>query len=103
MDNNDVTGLRSELFETIRALRDKTNPMDVERAKAVAVVAGAIIESAKVEVQMINALGRNKITPTGFIGAQPGDTLEGQARLIGTTTAPKPGRGLPSPGPSGRL
>lgn len=103
MGTNDVTGLRAELFETIRALRDKDNPMDIERAKAVAQVGAVIIESAKAEVQMINALGRGRVVPTGFIGPQAGDTLELQARVQGHATSPEPGKGLPPPGPLAAL
>lgn len=103
MSTNDITGLRAELFETIRALRSPEAPMDIERAKAVAQVSAVIIESAKVEAQMIHALGRGRVTPTGFIGPQPGDTLELQARTVGTATTPQPGLGLPPPGPKSHL
>jgi len=38
-------------------LRDRENPMDVDRAKAVAQVAGVLVETAKVEVDYIKATG----------------------------------------------
>lgn len=77
---NDITELRGELFATIRALRDKDNPMDVSRAKAVADVAGRIIESAKAETEFVKAFGmRGAVPASGFIGLQPkGDTLDHQ-------------------------
>ena len=100
--NNDVIALRAELFATVRALRDEKAPMEIERAKAVAAVSAVIIESAKVEVQMINALGRGKMVPTGFIGSTPGDTLDAQKKLEGAPQA-TPGRGLPPTGPMGSL
>ena len=75
---NDINALRDELFATIRALRDPNNPMDIARAKAVADVSQTIINSAKVEVDMINAIGARRIEPSGFIGNRPRDTLEQQ-------------------------
>lgn len=77
---NDITELRGELFATIRALRDPSNPMDVNRAKAVAEVAGRIIESAKAETEYVKAFGvRGAVPASGFIGHQPkSDTLDQQ-------------------------
>lgn len=100
---NNISTLRDELFATVRALRDPTNPMDIERAKAVAQVGAVIIDSAKAEVAMINALGRNKVAPTGFIGSTPGDTLDRQARALEGAPQATPGRGLPPGGPRGAL
>ncbi len=45
--------LRNHLFETIESLKDKDDPMDIDRAKAVAQVAQVMIESAKVEVKYL--------------------------------------------------
>jgi hypothetical protein len=50
MPKNNLEDLRNHLFETIRALKDPTKPMDVDRARAVADVAGVILDSAKVEI-----------------------------------------------------
>lgn len=60
-----ITDLREKLFETIDALNDKGNPMEIERANAIVKVAGTIIESAKVEVQAMEIVGT---LGTGFIG-----------------------------------
>ena len=62
---NTVDDLRTHLFETLAALRDEKNPMDVKRAKAISDVAQAIINSARVEVDFMRATG----TPpkTGFL------------------------------------
>lgn len=76
-EHNHITDLRAELFATMRALRDKENPMDIARAKAVADVAQTIINSAKVEVDMLQTVGR-RLEPTGFIGNRPQDTLDRQ-------------------------
>lgn len=54
---NKVEDLRDHLFETIEALKDKEQPMDIERAKAIAQVAQTIIESAKTEVKFLETVG----------------------------------------------
>lgn len=59
-----VEKLREELFATLSALRDKDNPMEIERAKAVVLVADAITATAKVEVEMMKITGG---TGSGFI------------------------------------
>ena len=46
-----INDLREHLFATLEGLRDKENPLDIERAKAVADVAQVVINSAKVEVE----------------------------------------------------
>lgn len=58
--------LRERLFETMDALRDKTSPMDVERAKAISDVAQTIINCAKVEVDYIRIAGNGE---SAFIDA----------------------------------
>ena len=62
---NDVTALREVLFDTINQLKDKNNPMDLERAKTIADVAQVIINSAKVEVDHAKVTGRSP--STGFL------------------------------------
>lgn len=52
-----MTDMREHLMETLAALRDRDNPMDVDRARAVAQVAGVLVDSAKVEVDYIRATG----------------------------------------------
>ncbi|MBN0231177.1 hypothetical protein JTL43_32715, partial [Pseudomonas aeruginosa] len=42
---------------TIEGLLDEENPLDIERAKAVAHVGSVIIESAKVEVKALEIIG----------------------------------------------
>lgn len=60
-----ITDLRTHLFDTLAALKDKAAPMEIERAKAVADVAQVIINTAKVEVEFLRATGRKQ--GTGFI------------------------------------
>jgi hypothetical protein len=71
-----ISDLREHLFATLESLRDEEKPMDIARAKAIADVAQTIINSAKVEVDYINATGG---TGSGFIphekpSAAPGQT-----------------------------
>lgn len=54
---NKIEHLRNHLFATLEALRDENEPMDLARAKAISEVAQVIINSAKVEVDFINAAG----------------------------------------------
>lgn len=60
-----INDLREHLFATLEGLRDKTAPMEIDRAKAVAEVAQTIINSAKVEVEHMKVAGDSG---TGFIG-----------------------------------
>lgn len=50
-----ISTVRKHLLDTLADLRNKENPMDIARAKAVAEVAGVLIESAKVEVDYLRA------------------------------------------------
>jgi hypothetical protein len=62
---NTIDDLRSHLFETLAALKNKETPMDLDRAQAVADVAKVIIESAKVEVSFLKVTGATQ--STGFL------------------------------------
>jgi uncharacterized protein YdaT len=69
---NKLSDLRNHLFETIERLKDEEKPMDVDRAKAVADVANAIINSAKVELRAIEVAGEGK--PSEFLEIEEGET-----------------------------
>mgnify|MGYP006981214021 CR=1 FL=1 len=62
MTRNKIEDLRDHLFETIEALKDKSDPMDLDRARTISTVANSIIESAKVEVQAMKELGGHLAT-----------------------------------------
>jgi len=68
---NDITELRSHLFETLRALKDKDKPLEIERARAVSDVAQTIINTVKVEVDFVKATGAKG---SGFIPLAAPDT-----------------------------
>lgn len=62
-----IDELRDHLFDTLRALRDPEAPMEIDRARAIAEVGRAVIDSAKVEVDYLRVVG--KAHGTGFIPA----------------------------------
>lgn len=68
---NDITELRGHLFDTLRALKDKDKPLEIERARAVSDVAQTIINTVKVEVDFVKATGHKG---SGFIPSL-GDTV----------------------------
>ncbi|ADP15380.1 hypothetical protein [Achromobacter xylosoxidans] len=74
-----IDALRDHLFATLAALRDPTQPMDIDRAKAVSEVAQTIINSAKVEVDFMRQTGQT--APPRFL------LPEGQAPAETTATA----------------
>lgn len=59
---NKIDDLRNHLFETLEGLKDKEEPMDLDRARAVADVARVIVESAKVEVAFLKVSGAVRST-----------------------------------------
>lgn len=68
-----IDDLREHLFATLSALRDPKNPMEIERAKAIAFVGKVIVESAKVEVQHLELTGGRG---SGFLpDSQPASNL----------------------------
>ena len=57
MAKNHISDLRDHLFETIEALKDRDAPMELDRAKVICQVAQTLINSAKVEVEYLEAAG----------------------------------------------
>ncbi len=64
---NDITALRSHLFDAIQGIKDKS--MSIEQAKAIADISQVVINSAKVEVQY--AAATNGKVGSGFIPDKP--------------------------------
>jgi len=62
MPTHNIDDLRSHLFDTLKALKDKDTPMDLDRARAVADVAKVIVDSAKVEVDFLKVTGALRST-----------------------------------------
>jgi len=78
-----IDDLRAHLFGTLAALRDKDSPMDIDRARAVSQVAQTVIDTAKVEVEHIRAIGGGVESP--FFGG------EGQAKRLEHKAGDAPG------------
>jgi hypothetical protein len=55
-----INQLRDHLMQTLAALRDRDNPMEPDRARAVAQVASVLVDTAKVEVDYLKATGQDK-------------------------------------------
>lgn len=63
-----ISQLREHLLKTLEALRDRENPMDPVRAKAVAEVASVVVDTAKVEVDYLRVTGQDR---AGFLQGSP--------------------------------
>ncbi len=57
--NNNISTVRQALLDTLADLRNRDNPMEIERARAVADVARVIVDSAKVEVDYLKVTGQS--------------------------------------------
>lgn len=57
MQQNNIVALRETLFETLRSLSSKENPMDIDRAKAICDTSQTIINSVKVEIDFAKVTG----------------------------------------------
>jgi hypothetical protein len=81
MENNGIEDLRGLLFDTLRDLRNKEKPMEIERAKAVAEVARELISTARVEVEHMKIAGGKG---SGFIPIEDKSKAPaaGQPRLV---------------------
>ena len=75
-----ITQLRQHLMDTLADLRNKENPMEPDRARAVAQVAGVLVDSAKVEIDYLKATSQDR---SSFLEL-PADA--GAAHLTSQTT-----------------
>ena len=80
----DINELREHLFATLRGVRDKENPMDIDRAKAVVLVAGALIDTARVEIDFARVTGSESASK--FLSGGDPD----QSARTGTDATPDP-------------
>lgn len=55
-----ITQVRQSLLDTLADLRNRENPMDVDRARAVAQVASVLVDTAKAEIDYIKATGADR-------------------------------------------
>ena len=55
-----ITQVRQSLLDTLADLRNTEQPMDIERAKAVATVASVLVDTAKVENEYLKITGQDR-------------------------------------------
>ena len=65
-----INTLRDHLMGTLADLRDRTNPMEPDRARAIAQVASVLVDTAKVEVDYLKATHQDR---SDFMGRQAPD------------------------------
>ena len=83
MARNKINDLRDHLFETLEALKDPEKPMDLDRAKAICEVAQTIINTAKVEVALVEAIGVS-LPESGFFNLP--ERVEKRPQLVSGVT-----------------
>ena len=79
MSSPHIDQVRQALLATLTDLRDRENPMDIERARAVATVASVLVDTAKVENDYLKITGQDR---SNFL-EQPADELQPGLRLDG--------------------
>lgn len=70
-----IEQMRKHLMETLADLRNREQPMEPDRARAVAQVAGVLVDTAKVEIEYIKATGGERshfLEPTHMVPAPDG-------------------------------
>ena len=60
MNNPHINQLRQQLMDTLADLRSRDNPMEPDRARAVAQVAAVLVDTAKVEVEYLKTTGQDR-------------------------------------------
>lgn len=97
MSKHTIDDLRDMMFQTLQALKDKEQPMEIERALAMNEVAQVIVNSAKVEVEHMRISGG---AGSGFIPVQSVDRkqplLPGDSMTVATQGGSKTITQLPN-------
>jgi len=102
---NDIQALRTHLFNTLQALQDKDNPMDIDRAKTICQVGDVIIDSAKAEIDFARVIGnvetqffqkqvpqlvqQTELAPKIQHESEPKNTKTGTVQTVGHITTHK--------------
>lgn len=68
-----INQLREHLLATLADLRNRENPMEPDRARAVAQVASVLVDTAKVEVDYLKVTGQDR---AGFLEEPPQVTTD---------------------------
>lgn len=69
--SNTIEELRADLFETLRSLKGKVEPIEIQRAKAICDVAGKIIDTGKLELAAAKKVGHQPSSRFFADTAQP--------------------------------
>ena len=97
MSKHTIDDLRDMMFQTLQALKDNEQPMEIERALAMKEVAQVIVNSAKVEVEHMRISGG---AGSGFIPVQSVDRkqplLPGDSMTVATQGGSKTITQLPN-------
>lgn len=75
-----IEQMRKHLMETLADLRNREQPMEPDRARAVAQVAGVLVDTAKVEIEYIKATGGERshfLEPTQHMVPAPDGPANG--------------------------
>lgn len=75
MSTPHINDLRDHLMQTLSALRDRGNPMEPDRARAIAQVASVLVDTAKVEVDFAKVTGQDG---SSFLSQPPATGLPAQ-------------------------
>lgn len=73
MSNPNINELREHLLGTLADLRNREKPMEPDRARAIAQVAGVLVDTARVEVDFLRVTNKDSsefMQPTAE-GPQP--------------------------------
>jgi hypothetical protein len=81
--------VRDHLLQTLAALRDKDNPMECARARAVADVAAVLVDTARVENEYLKLTGQDR---SKFLEIPADDSVA----HLGTTVEPGDRNGINS-------
>lgn len=72
MTSPHIDQVRRSLLDTLADLRDRQNPMEIDRARAVATVAAQLIDSARVENEYLKLSGQDR---SNFLETPPDNLL----------------------------
>jgi hypothetical protein len=94
--STNVEAMRKHLMDTLADLRNRETPMEVDRARAIAQVASALIDSARVEVEFLKVTGVDANPQTGFFAPRlPGGSWDPQQTGVTPPTTPTTVKQLP--------
>lgn len=84
-----ITQVRKHLMDTLADLRNRENPMDISRAKAIAEVASVLVDTARVENDYLKITDQNR---SNFLEIPP----DASVAHLGTTVVPGDRNGITS-------